>query len=151
MATKKLNTDQKTLDLIKDVQARKKDIAKALGKPAYTTNMSFTYFEGHRNEAINLHTISNVKALVGVVAFLREKERGYVEAGEILGVEGLPPFTWDGFSVAEWIEDIRIRLAKVQVTAKQKKLEALEARLNANISPELKAQMELDAIADELG
>ncbi len=48
------------------------------------------------------------------------------------------------------MEDIKTRINKIQIVSKRKKLEELEARLNSIISPSLKAEMEVDAIAAEL-
>jgi hypothetical protein len=65
-----------------------------------------------------------------------------------LGVEY--NFTWLGFSVDEWKEDFQTRVNQISVQEKRKELAELESRLNAIISPELKAQMELEAIAELL-
>ena len=62
-----------------------------------------------------------------------------------------PPFEWTGFPVKDWLEDIKTRIDKLQIQSKKAKLETLEKRLNKIVSPELRAQMELDAIAAELG
>jgi molybdenum-dependent DNA-binding transcriptional regulator ModE len=69
-------------------------------------------------------------------------------AAKDLGVEY--NFTWLGFSVDEWKEDFQTRVNQISVQEKRKELAELESRLNAIISPELKAQMELEAIAELL-
>lgn len=144
-------TDQKTLDLIKEVNRRKAEIQK-LQKPNWLTNCSFTYVDGSNlNNAINIHVQTSVKELISMAGFLQDKERQYNEAITALGIEDPPVFQWGGFSVADWIEDIKTRINQIQIAAKKKKLETLESRLNAVISPELRAEMELDAIAGELG
>lgn len=142
-------TDQKTLDLIKEVNKRKAEISQ-LEKPNWQTNCSFSYIEGNQNCSVNIHVQTNVKDLISMAAFLRDKERSYNEAAVALGIEDPPAFAWSGFAVADWLEDIKTRINKIQIATKKRKLEALEARLNAIISPELRAQMELDAIASEL-
>lgn len=43
------------------------------------------------------------------------------------------------------------RINKLSLSAKRKELEALEARLDKLVSPELKAKMELELIEKELG
>ena len=68
----------------------------------------------------------------------------------LLGVEGTPEFTWSSFTVQQWLDDIKARINKVQIATKKKALEHLETRLNAVISPELRAEMELEAISAEL-
>ncbi len=55
-------------------------------------------------------------------------------------------FTWLGFTVEEWKDDFQTRVNQISVQEKRKELAELESRLNAIISPELKAQMELEAI-----
>lgn len=142
-------TDQKTLDLIKEVKNRKAEIAK-LSKPNWRTNSSFTFLEGNLNASVNLHVEGSVKNLIGYAAFLLDKERSYELAAKTLGVDDVPSFTWSGFSVADWVEDIKTRIDQIQIASKKKKLETLESRLSAIISPELKAELELQAIADEL-
>ena len=144
-----VKTDKKTLELIKEVQRRKEEIAKA-EKPSYKTNCSFSYIEGKAADAINLHVEASVKNLICIAAFLKDKEEAYAEVAQELGVADVPAFTWNGSSVAEWIADIKARINKIQIAAKKKQLETLEARLGAIVSPELRAELELEAIAKEL-
>ena len=141
-------TDQKTLDLIKEVKRRKEEISK-IEKPNWITNCSFSYNEGSASR-VNIHVEASVKNLVSMAAFLRDREHSYDETAKVMGVDA-PAFTWDGFTVADWVEDIKSRINKVQIASKKKSLEALEERLNAIISPELRAELELEAIAGELG
>ncbi len=142
-------TDQKTLELIALVSRQKAEIALA-EKPQYRTNCSFTYIEGNMNSATNIRVESDVKNLVLMVAFLQEKETGYQRAISTLGVDEAPAFSWNGFSVTDWVTDIRTRINNIQIGTKKKKLEALEARLNNIVSPQLRAELELKAIENEL-
>jgi hypothetical protein len=142
-------TDEKTLQLIAEVKKQKEEIARA-ERPNWITNCSFSYTTGAGGAPTNIHVEANIPTLVSIVGFLLDKERSYNEAAKVLGTS-TPDFTWGGFSVKDWISDIKQRIDKIQIATKRKKLEALEARLNAIISPELRAQMELDAIANELG
>ena len=143
-------TDKKTLELIKEVQRRKEEIAKA-EKPAWKTNCSFSYNEGSATLPINLQVESNIKTLVNIAAFLRDKEDSYVDMAQELGVIDAPEFTWNGSPVADWISDIKSRINKVQIANKKKQLETLETRLAAIVSPELRAELELEAISQALG
>lgn len=139
-------TDEKTLELIQAIKRQKEEISKA-ERPNWITNCSFSYAG---NASINLHAESNIRTLVMIVAFLLDRERAYSEAAGKLGVVDAPAFSWDGYSTADWTEDIKTRINKIQITSKKKKLEALETRLNAIISPELRAEIELDAISKDL-
>mgnify|MGYP001270327641 CR=1 FL=1 len=141
-------TDKQTMDLIKKVQQQKAEIEKA-ERPNWITNCSFSYVEGSA-KTVNLHVCRDVREMVCIAAFLKDREKSYDAASKELGVEA-PPFQWDGFTVKDWMSDIKTRIDKVQIESKKKKLETLEARLNKIVSPELRAKMELEAIAAELG
>lgn len=143
-------TDKKTLELIAQVKTKRAAIAKA-EKPAYKTNCSFSYIEGNRGTAINIHVETDLKKLILIAAFLNERNGSYRNVAlKILGVENPPEFTWDNFTVDEWTGDIKMRIMKIQISAEKKKLEALEERLNKIISPEKRAELELAAIEEEL-
>lgn len=139
--------DDKTLQLMEQVKKQKEEISKA-EKPNFSTNCAFSY-TGKANDTINLHAERYVENLIDMAGFLHDKEKRYKDAEILLDVKG-PPFKWLGYSVEEWLGDIKLRINKIQITSKKKKLEALESRLNAIISPELKRAMELEAIAKEL-
>ena len=143
-------SDKKTIELIQEVRRQKREIEKA-EKPNWLTNCSFSYSEGSDSaKTVNLHQESNVRNLVMLVAFLLEREKSYKTAIAELKVDCLA-FSWGGFSTADWIADVKTRIAKIQIASKRKKLEVLEGRLNNVISPELRAQMELEDIQNELG
>lgn len=141
-------TDEKTLALINEVKIRKAEIAKLSKKTNWRTNCSFSFIEG--TPGTNLQVESNIKTLISMAAFVRDHEKSYNETATALGIDSPPVYTWCGFPAAYWCEDIKTRIGKLQITAKQKKLEILENRLNAVISPELRAEMELEAISQEL-
>ncbi len=142
-------TDKKTMDLINEVKRQKAEIAKA-DRPQYRTNCFFPYVEGAA-QTINILVESNIRNLICIASFLMDKESSYKEAAKALGVESPPDFTWSGFSASDWVEDLKTRIVKTQIAVKRKKLEALEARLNSIISPEMRAELELAAITEELG
>ena len=143
-------SDKKTLELIQEVRRQKREIEKA-EKPNWLTNCSFSYSEGSESaKTVNLHQESNVRNLVMLVAFLLEREKSYKTAIAELKVD-CPAFSWGGFATTDWISDVKTRIAKIQIASKRKKLEVLEGRLNNVISPELRAQMELEDIQNELG
>lgn len=144
-----MKTDKKTLDLINEVKRQRAEIAKS-NKPNYQTNMTFSYIEGSKSNAVALNVESNVKSLIAIVAFLQDRSKSYIEAAKLLDVDSPPEFTWDGYSVGDWVGDIKTRIAKIQISSKKAKLELLEARLEKVISPELRAEMELEAISAEL-
>lgn len=141
-------SDARTLELMQAVANQEAEISK-VERPNYITNCSFSYTE-KMNDSINIHVESSVQKLICIVAFLRDKEKAYDEAANVLAVANVPEFTWGGYAVSDWTEDIKTRIGKIQIASKKKKLEVLKARLKAIVSPELNAQMELEAIENEL-
>ncbi len=141
-------TDKKVLALIEEVKKRKQEIARA-EKPNWKTNCSFSFIEGKQADSINLHVTNDVRQLVKIVAFLIGQEKVYQEATVILGVEA-PTFSWNGSSVADWTADVKNRINKIQIEDKRRQLNELEGRLDKVISPELRAEMELEAITAAL-
>lgn len=140
-------TDERTLGLIKEVKKQKEEISKA-ERPNWVTNCSFSFYGG--GASINLHVESNLGVLIGISAFLMDREQSYKKAAEALELTDAPPFSWLGFSSADWNKDIKSRINKIQIATKKQKLADLEARLDKIISPELKAELELEAISAEL-
>lgn len=141
--------DKKTLALIEEVRRRRKDIAES-EKPAFRTNCSFSYSEGKQSDTVNLHVERDLQTLIKIVGFISGKRQEYEYAVGALGIENAPAFTWNGYSAEDWTGDVKLRIGKIQVNAKRQKLAELESRLNQIVSPELRQQMELEAIAKEL-
>lgn len=144
------DVDAKTLELIETVRRQKAEIAE-IEKPAWHTNATFSWTEEDRSKTINLHVESDVRKLILIADFLLRKEAGYLTAAVALDIESVPGLLWCGFPVKDWIEDIRLRVRKIQIGKKKEKLALLEGRLDAILSPELRRELELEAIAAELG
>lgn len=142
-------TDKKTLALIDAIKKQKQEIAKA-EKPNWKTNCVFS-FSGFRDgpPSVNLHVENNIATLVRIASVVIDAEASYKNAAKAIGVEA-PEFLWCGSPAADWLEDVTTRVNRVQIGDKKAKLEMLEARLNKIISPALRAEMELEDIANLL-
>ena len=145
--SKKQTQDELVQRLFNVAQEKKKAIEKA-EKPNWLTNSSFSYDEDGSSRR-NIRVINSVAELVKMQAFLIEKRNSYEEASKMLEYE--IPFTWLGFSFEEWSSDFKVMATKINITKEKQKLEAIEEKLDGLISPELKRQMELEAISKELG
>ncbi len=139
-------TDKKTRELFAIVQKKKSEI-KAAEKPQWKTNCAF-YFAESPKDPFNLQITTDVAALVRALAFLYEKEASFQAAAKDLGAD--ISFEWHGYSTETCKVDIQARINNIQIEKKKKELEALEKRLDNILSPELKAEMELEAIMKEL-
>jgi hypothetical protein len=143
MATKQ-TTDEKVKTLFESVQEKKLAIEKA-ERPCWLTAGNFGYSANSAHDRINIQTLTDVRKIVEMFAFIIDRKEKSESAAKELGVNYT--FTWLGFSVDEWKNDFQTRVNQISIQEKRKELAEIEARLNAIISPELKAQMELEAIS----
>jgi len=145
----KQSNDERAARLIEIVNQKKAAIAQA-EKPTYITNLSFSPTENGTGDRININTITEPKQFISILAVLREKETAFQLAAEELGITNLQ-FTWQGYSVEDWKTDLITRLNKVQISKLKDELKVYESKVNALISPEKRAEMELAALEAELG
>lgn len=139
-------TDKKVLDLIKLAKA-KKDAIKKIDKSSYKTNCSFG-FDPTGTSRINLHVTTDLSLLLTIHGYLSSIAKGFSEVDERLGT--FTPFVWMGYSFRDWQADVETRIQKLQVTKEKSELEKLEARLDKLISPEMRAEIELQEIESML-
>lgn len=143
MATKAKTTDELVKQLFDQVQEKKLVIEKA-ERPCWQTNGNFGYSANSAHDRTNVQTLTDTRKIVDMLAFLIDRKEKSEKAAEELGVKY--NFTWLGFTVDEWKSDFQTRVNQISLQEKRKELAEIEARLNAIISPELKAQMELEAL-----
>lgn len=138
--------DKKIDELFAVVKKQKAEVEKVekASKRSWNTNCSFKLYA---SSPLNIQTAQEdtiVKALAELISF----EEKFDKANEILGLS--KEFKHDGYSVEDWTEDFKKRIATIQLKAKKEKLKDLESRLNGIVSPEQRRQMELDAITNAL-
>lgn len=141
------NIDSKINELFQVLEKQKKDVEateKAASKK-WHTNCSLQFMGQH---PYNIQTASEDVLRNAVSQLLIHKDYAK-QAADVLN---LPvDNTFAGYTYDHWIEDCKTKIAKIQLRAKKEKLNQLEERLNAIVSPEQRRQMELDAIVKELG
>jgi len=138
--------DEKIKLLFTKVEEKKKEVER-IQTPNYKTNMIFSYHEDLNNSS-NLNVVGTERELVDILAFLNSKRDYYSEAATYLGSNA--EFTWQGFRYNEWVHDIQARHAKVTVMKKKNELKILEERLNKVVSPEVRRELEVDALSELL-
>jgi len=142
--TKSETTDDLVKKLFSIVQEKKVAIEKA-ERPCWLTSGNFGYSAYSINDRTDIKTISDSRKIVEMLAFLIDrKEKSEIAASE-LGVDY--NFKWLGFTIDEWKNDFQTRINQILIQEKRKELSEIESRLNALISPELKAKMELEEIS----
>ena len=151
--------DEKIIFLMAEVEAKKKAIKNA-DRTSWRTNCMFPNNQISTPAATavtNINVVNCVKQLLLMATHLRLHHDAYTAtvdaAPALLGTEidSPPPFTWGGYTFEDWMHDIGHRISKLQAAANRKKLAELESRLEAIVSPELRATMELERITAELG
>ena len=137
-------TDEKVKEIFNLVQEKKLAIEKA-ERPCWLTSGSFGYSPNSAHDRIAVQTLTDVRKIVDMFSFLIDRKEKSEKAAQELGVDY--KFSWLGFTVDEWKSDFQTRVDQISIQAKRKELAEIESRLNAIISPDLKAQMELESIS----
>lgn len=137
-------TDEKVKKLFLIVQEKKIAVEKA-EKPCWLTSGNFGYSPNSIHDRTDIKTITDSRKIVEMYAFLLDRKEKLEISSKELGVEYT--FKWLGFTLDEWKNDFQIRINQIMIQEKRKELSEIESRLNSLISPELKAQMELEAIS----
>lgn len=132
--------------LFEKLQEKKKQIEK-IEKPQWKTNFSFGY-DPSQSARINIQTC-DVAQLIEINGWLNDRNRSWDLSCEELGLSG-KKFQWQGFDLAEWKHDIKVRIAKISIDAKKKELKALEEKLNTLVSPEQRRLLEIEAVSKAL-
>lgn len=137
--------DEKIQKLIDEVKKRKKEI-EGIESYSFKTNMQVS--TGLDKNKVNLQVLDLPSLIFSytLLSLLAEKQ---LTIHKEFGITD--PVTLDGFTWDKWKSDISHKINKLQINKKKKELEKLEERLNKLVSPELRAQLELQEIEKELG
>jgi hypothetical protein len=137
-------------DMIKQLMAKVASQKESLGakpKVSWKTNGVFKFND---KDYFNLNTVSNVEQLVGALAHMLGNQRLLNDAGNRLGVV-VADASYGGYTVHEWEEDFKLRIAVLKWDEKKKQLEETEKKLSMLVSEEARTEMELEKIAKSLG
>lgn len=138
MATK---NDERILMLKEQIEEKKKE----LGKQPRFSPITTCLFDYNGNK-INIHTLIDVKNINQLLVYFNM----WAMSADDLGIDA-EEVTWCGFSVLDWIEDLKSKKAVVEYAAKKEQLTALEKKLDKLLSDDKKTELEIDAIADLIG
>ena len=138
MATK---NDERILTLKEQIEYKKKE----LGKQPRFSPITTCLFDYNGN-TINIHTLIDVKNINQLLVYFNM----WAMSADDLGIDA-EEVTWCGFSVLDWIEDLKSKKAVVEYATKKEQLSALEKKLDKLLSDDKKTELEIDAIADLIG
>jgi hypothetical protein len=114
---------------------------------SYTTNGILTLDGGK----FNLNLLNSISACVDVTSQIISKNDTYVLACEVLGVPVKEAPLYSGYTIDDWIGDIKQRVELIQWDIEKSKLDAMDKKLSKLMSEEARTANELDLIAKELG
>lgn len=79
---------------------------------------------------INIHTETSVKRLTAMLGFLAAKKAEYELGAKLLGLKKFAIFTWGGYDLAAWQNDIQTRVLVLTNHEELTKLEATHKELS---------------------
>lgn len=135
MATK---NDERILMLKEQIEEKKKELGKQPRFSPITTCLFDR--EGCR---INIHTLTSIKDINAMLVFFNT----YVMSANDLDIDCNEVELY-GFSVLDWMEDLKSKKAVVEYSAKKEQLSILEKKLDKLLSDDKKTELEIEAIAD---
>ncbi len=141
-----LTRDQRVIALFEKLTAKKAEVSNA-ERPVYVTGGQFRYSESV-GTSVDIMTVRDERKLVEILVFLKDRSERYPAACEELGVAA--EFKWLGFTYDEWKQDLKTRVSVLQIAKRKAELKELEARVNAVMTPELRAELELKALEAEI-
>lgn len=119
------------------------------------TNCRFSYQDkASTNEGINIRTINDISELIKMVAFVNRKSEDYENAVKIVAASipdfKIVPFTWNGFSISDWQDDLMFFIRKILYTQKVKELTEYKKTLEPLYSQDKKDQILIESILSKI-
>lgn len=141
MENKKKNDD--LVVQLQNILACKREELKPVGKQNLLTTCSFKY--PGNSSAVNINTLTKVSNLLEIGSVLDQQNYFFNRAVDFYNTTGVE-FKWCGFTLAEWQNDIQIKIDKINYQTKKAALDVIEKRLVALESEELRTAKELENI-----
>lgn len=133
--------DERIIELKKQIEEKKE----ALGKQPRFSPVTTCLFnrDGHR---VNIHALTSVKDINMMLVLFNT----YAMSAKDLNIN-CAEVELDGFSILDWMEDLKSKKAVIEYTEKKEQLTKLERQLDKLLSDDKKTELEIDAIADLIG
>jgi len=141
-----VTADERVIALFNIVKTKRAEISRT-ERPVYITGGQFRYSES-MGQAVDLMTVKDIRKLKEIYMFLTERSSHNEAANQFFGIDG--NFTWLGFTIEEWFADLKTRGNILKVGKLKAELDVLETRLDKVLTPELRRQMDLEALEAEL-
>lgn len=107
-----------------------------------------------KTEGINIRIINDISELVKMIAFVNRKSEDYENATKIVAASipdfKIVPFTWNGFSISDWQDDLMYFIRKILYTQRVKELTEYKKTLEPLYSQDKKDQILIESILSKL-
>lgn len=141
--------DKKIQDLQELVEKKRAEIESA-ERPNWKTHMSFSFNPSESSGSrLNLHVVVDINILTAIAGFLHAKAEEHRLGTIMLGMDPTE-FTWMGFNMSDWTNDLTNRAVKIQLVKKKQQLAKAESILESLLSPEAKAKKQLADVEEFL-
>lgn len=135
-----MNKNDETILILKKKIAEEKEKLKSMNsKFAPITNCSLEF----RDSRYNLNTLN-----LSQINYLLVELTALSMAADSLE---MPDFAISGFSLKEWIADLKNRKDIISIKERERKLKSDEEKLERLLSDEKKTELEISKIAESLG
>lgn len=138
-----LSQDDQIRQLYYTVKQKREEVETAEARPTWHTNCAFRFEADQNSKVYNLQT-ADKDTLLLIAGTLILKEDAYIKGAEALEVKST--FKWLGYSVEDWMTDLKLRMNKLELSTKKAELARLEKKLNLILPESLRVQIELDEI-----
>ena len=148
METMNNSMDQTVIDLMGKLKEKKNAFEKVQSNAtkSWVTNCSYS-LKPDGTDKKNL-AVLNEQEVVQLAADVLAKESALSMAAKTLGV--LQPEKIQGYTVDQWLEDCRKRIAVIGFNSKKKEIEEMEKALNSLVSPELQRKIALEELSKKI-
>ena len=131
--------DERVLQLKKQVENKKKELADKKRKFVPETNLVLEI----NGDRVNLNVL-NENQLKNILVQLNMYRLSVVDLK-------MDDFVVSGYTVDQWMNDVRDKLGEKELKREENELKSLEAKLDKLLSEDKKTELELDSIAALLG
>lgn len=129
--------DERILELKKQIEEKKSELGE---QPRFSPITTCLF--NRNGSRINIHTLTSIKDINALLVFFNT----YVMSAKDLDID-CAEVELDGFSVLDWMEDLKSKRAVVEYSVKKEQLTTLEKKLDKLLSDDKKTELEIDAIA----
>ena len=133
-----IKNDERILELKQQIDEKKN----ALGKQPRFSPITTCLFN-YGGDKINIHTLTSVKDINTLLVWFNT----YIMSARDLNID-CADVELSGFSISDWMEDLKSKKAVVEYTAKKEQLTALEKKLDKLLSDDKKTELEIESIAN---